>query len=713
MFVRRTKTSLGAITVALCMTAVFLTPAAGDVALPSNDDFADRKVVDSLPYSDQVVTFDASIEKDEPLPNCGEESGRTVWYEYTAETAGVVEADALGSGFDAVVSVWREDGDGGLSEVACRDNFDWWESPIQFPVAPETTYFIQLGGSDGESGNASFHMDAASTGSISGTVTSDDGRTLGRICVGLYDPTFQEVASAQTSGSGAYIFADLPDGSYKVAFWDGCNNRYDHADEYFDNTPVQDEAAEVVVVGSRPTTGVDAELRAIREVALSVEVNSSAGGTITSDPPGIECGSDCMEMYPWDTVVTLTANPGPDAEFVGFDGCEEPQGNVPRCTVDLIDGRHVMAFFNPSDGLPDVTISSGPDSLSRFRTAVFDFESSPPGATLQCALDGTAFSPCSSPVRYELLTEDGHTFEVQAINVDGSEVWPPARWNWSIDVTSPETTLTSFPYSESRKTNAQFDFQDSEDAREFECSKDGAAFTACGPWYAVYSRLDEGPHVFQVRARDGAGNVDETPEEYRWRVDTQRPETTIVSGPSGPTESTSATFEFESSEESSYFYCELDSSDFFNCESPQTFSDLSAGPHTFRVSAEDLAGNWDVSVAETTWTIVIPQAPEVTFIRPGTGVYVNDQAFGGGPATVVVGHVTVEVRVTDPVGLSSFTFEVNGAPVDPSQVSVQDDVYRFTFRPSSPGQHTITARATNESGLSTARSLQVYGVPAG
>lgn len=699
---------------ASCILTVSLTPAAANAAPPLNDDFEDRTVIDSLPYSDQLGTFDASIEKDEPLPSCGQESARTVWYEYTPEATGVVKADPLGSNFDAILSVWRDDGEGGLSEVACGDNFYWRQSPIQFPVGPETTYFIQLGGSDGESGNASFHMDAASTGSISGIVTSDDGKRLGRICVGLYDPTFHEVASGQTSDSGAYIFADLPDGSYKVAFWDGCDNRYDHADEYFANTPVQDEAAEVVVVGSRPTTGVDAELRAIGEVALSVEVVTSAGGTITSDPPGIECGSDCMELYPWDTKITLTAKPDPDAEFFGFDGCEEPQGNVPRCTVDLIDGRHVTAFFNPSDGFPDVTISSGPNLLSRTRAAEFDFESSPPGATLQCALDGTGFTPCSSPVRYEFLTEGSHTFEVQAVHADGSEVWPPTRWNWSIDVTAPDTRLYDHPYSDSSKTRAQFDY-DSDEAWEFDCSLDGAPFTPCDRWGAVYSRLMDGTHRFLVRARDSHGNVDGTPEEWSWRVDTRRPETTIVSGPPGQTESTSATFEFESSEENSYFYCELDSSDFSLCESPKTFSGVGVGSHTFRVFAEDVAGNWDASDAETTWTTIgTPQAPEVTFLRPGTGLYVNDQSVGGsGPATAVVGHVTVEVRATDPFGITSFSFEVNGAPVDPSQVSVQDDIYRFTFRPPSAGQHTITARATNGADLSTSKSISVVGVPAG
>jgi hypothetical protein len=95
-------------------------------------------------------------------------------------------------------------------------------------------------------------------------------------------------------------------------------------------------------------------------------------------------------------------------------------------------------------------------------------------------------------------------------------------------------------------------------------------------------------------------------------------------------------------------------------------------------------------------------------------VYVNDQVLvGGGPAPIVIGSVTVEARAVDAEsGIASFRFEVNGTPVDPSQVTVQDGTYRFTFRPASPGQHTITARATNGSGLTSATAIQVYGIPA-
>jgi hypothetical protein len=60
-----------------------------------------------------------------------------------------------------------------------------------------------------------------------------------------------------------------------------------------------------------------------------------------------------------------------------------------------------------------------------------------------------------------------------------------------------------------------------------------------------------------------------------------------------------------------------------------------------------------------------------------------------------------------------FLFEVDVMHVAPSQVTQQGDHFFFTFRPASPGTHTITARAMNGSGLPSAMTISVVGVPAG
>ena len=107
--------------------------------------------------------------------------------------------------------------------------------------------------------------------------------------------------------------------------------------------------------------------------------------------------------------------------------------------------------------------------------------------------------------------------------------------------------------------------------------------------------------------------------------------------------------------------------------------------------------------------------PALVLQRPRAGIYANDlQLAPGGPATVVVGHVLVEVQAADvKSGVAGVRFEVNGSPVDPSQVTSQGESYRFMFRPTAVREYIITARATNGEGRVSSLSLHVQGIPAG
>ncbi len=51
----------------------------------------------------------------------------------------------------------------------------------------------------------------------------------------------------------------------------------------------------------------------------------------------------------------------------------------------------------------------------------------------------------------------------------------------------------------------------------FECRLDGGSWTACtSP--ASYTTLANGPHLFEVRAKDALGNADATPASQAWTV---------------------------------------------------------------------------------------------------------------------------------------------------------------------------------------------------
>ncbi len=53
---------------------------------------------------------------------------------------------------------------------------------------------------------------------------------------------------------------------------------------------------------------------------LSIQKSGSGSGTVTSNPAGINCGSDCSEPYTSGTIVTLAATPDAGSTFAGWSG---------------------------------------------------------------------------------------------------------------------------------------------------------------------------------------------------------------------------------------------------------------------------------------------------------------------------------------------------------------------------------------------------------
>jgi hypothetical protein len=82
---------------------------------------------------------------------------------------------------------------------------------------------------------------------------------------------------------------------------------------------------------------------AINTLTLSVNKTGTGTGTVMSNPVGIDCGSDCSEVYDHGAVVTLTASPATNSVFAGWSGDCTGTG---ICTVIIDQARIVTATFN-------------------------------------------------------------------------------------------------------------------------------------------------------------------------------------------------------------------------------------------------------------------------------------------------------------------------------------------------------------------------------
>jgi hypothetical protein len=77
--------------------------------------------------------------------------------------------------------------------------------------------------------------------------------------------------------------------------------------------------------------------------ALTVAVAGDGAGTVTSTPPGINCGVDCQESVQRGAEIGLTAVPDVRSDFVGWSGA--CAGLDPVCSVTMTESISVTASF--------------------------------------------------------------------------------------------------------------------------------------------------------------------------------------------------------------------------------------------------------------------------------------------------------------------------------------------------------------------------------
>jgi Tol biopolymer transport system component len=80
----------------------------------------------------------------------------------------------------------------------------------------------------------------------------------------------------------------------------------------------------------------------LNEYPLSVGKSGTGSGTVTSDPPGIDCGADCQEDFTYGTVVTLTAQAAVNSAFTGWSGDCSGTG---ACVLTITQPYSVTADF--------------------------------------------------------------------------------------------------------------------------------------------------------------------------------------------------------------------------------------------------------------------------------------------------------------------------------------------------------------------------------
>lgn len=130
--------------------------------------------------------------------------------------------------------------------------------------------------------------------------------------------------------------------------------------------------------------------------------------------------------------------------------------------------------------------------------------------------DGVVYMPdagyCNDP------SDQPDTFDYTVNGGSSATVSVRVTCTLPADTTAPDTTITTparlILWDLWLQPVGSYSFTSSEPGSTFECSLDGAPFTACTSPTTL--EVTRGAHTFEVRARDAAGNVDPTPATRRF-----------------------------------------------------------------------------------------------------------------------------------------------------------------------------------------------------
>lgn len=133
---------------------------------------------------------------------------------------------------------------------------------------------------------------------------------------------------------------------------------------------------------------------------FTLAVAVSGGGTVTSTPTGINCGTTCSASFASAAAVTLTATPATGSTFTGWSGA--CTGTASTCVVSMAASTNVTATFTSS------TAGSVALSVTRTGTGSGSVISTPAG--ISCGTTCSASFSTGTSVNLTVAAATGSTF---------------------------------------------------------------------------------------------------------------------------------------------------------------------------------------------------------------------------------------------------------------------------------------------------------------
>ncbi len=181
---------------------------------------------------------------------------------------------------------------------------------------------------------------------------------------------------------------------------------------------------------------------------------------------------------------------------------------------------------------PDTTVLTKPGDPSNVASPSFTFDSTEPGSTFECRLDGGTWTACTSPSTIGPLADGPHTFDVRATDPAGNTDATEASWTWLVDLTPPNASLSD-PGRNVRGPVALASTQDDPGANAsglatvtYEYSTDGSSWASTPATWDT-ALVSDGVYQLHVVVTDNAGNATTSAAVTDVRVDNTPPTTSV------------------------------------------------------------------------------------------------------------------------------------------------------------------------------------------
>ncbi len=658
--------------------------------------------------------------------------------ESTISTGGNTSSNSAIFAFSANDTGGNEDKGVGINHFECsidNSNFVICTSPLEFNTLTEGTHNLKIFSKDnvGNTGPSpalfNWTVDTISPVTSIKSATDGNNQTLDN-----NDNTSSTSITLEFSGNDTGVGVDHLECSLDGISFTTCTSpvKYSSAN-ISDGAHIFEIRAEDKVGNTSPSPS--SFTWTVDTVPPDAIIDSATDGNRTTIGTGGNTSSNSM-------IFVFSANDtgGKEGKGVGVNifECSIDNSNFTACTSpfqskNLTDGTHIFevrakdnvgntspspsSFTWTVDTTPPATsinsatdgnksaVTNGGNTKSTSMTFTFSGNDTDGVGVehLECSIDNSNFTACTSPVQSSNLTDGTHIFEVRAKDNVGNMGPSPSSFTWTVDTTPPGTTIDSATdgheeqitmdgNSSSHSITLEFSGIDTGiGVDHFECNIDNSDFITCTSPLLVDS-LTDGTHTMKVLSEDNSTNKDPSPALFTWTVDTTPPATSINSATDvnesavingGSTKSTALTFGFSGTDNSGVgigqFECSIDNSNFVACNSPVEFNSLKDGAHILELRAKDNAGNTSPSPSSFTWSV--DTTPPATSINSATGA--NKSAVTNGGTTKST-SMKLAFSGTDTGGVDHFecsmdnsNFTICTSPIQFTSVNIGDGTHIF------------------------------------